>query len=59
MWWAPASPRCMPDAAEELALHLRHMPPGVSVSLADPTGHVVYSTAEGAGGERARARPMG
>jgi two-component sensor histidine kinase len=39
----------MPDAADELALHLKHMPPGVSVSLADPSGHVVYSTAEGEG----------
>jgi len=36
----------MPDAEEELALHLRHMPPGVSVSLADPNGHVVYSTSD-------------
>lgn len=39
----------LPDAEEELALHLKHMPPGISVSLADPTGHVVYSTAGGGG----------
>jgi two-component sensor histidine kinase len=39
----------LPDAGEELALHLKHMPPGVSVSLADPTGHVVYATAGGQG----------
>ena len=32
-------------APEELALHLRHMPRGVSVSLADPDGHVIFSTA--------------
>jgi two-component system, sensor histidine kinase PdtaS len=36
-------------AGEELDLHLRHMPHGVSVSLADPSGHVVFSTAEGEG----------
>ncbi len=34
----------LPDAEEELDLHLRHMPPGVSVSLADPAGHLVYSS---------------
>lgn len=33
-----------PQARAELDLHLRHMPPGVSVSLADATGHVVFST---------------
>ena len=39
----------LPGAEAELALHLRHMPPGVSVSLADPSGHVVYSTADSVG----------
>lgn len=42
----------MPGAAEELALHLKHMPPGVSVSVADPAGRVVHATAgsEGSSG---------
>ena len=39
----------LPAANDELDLHLKHMPPGVSVSLADPAGHSVYSTADGEG----------
>ncbi|WP_421693247.1 sensor histidine kinase [Aestuariivirga sp.] len=32
-----------PGGREELKLHLRHMPPGVTLSLADATGQIVYS----------------
>ena len=30
-------------AGEELKLHLRHLPPGVTLSLADTTGRIIYS----------------
>jgi len=40
----------LPGAEQELALHLKHLPAGISVALADPAGHVVYSTAGGDGG---------
>ena len=36
--------RLRPGAEEELALHLKHMPRGVTVSLTDPVGRVVYAT---------------
>ena len=38
-----------PDAAAEFALHLKHMPEGVSLSLTDENGKMIYS----AGGEAA------
>lgn len=40
----------LPNAEPEFALHLRHMPHGVSVSLVDPAGRVVYATQPGATG---------
>jgi len=39
----------LPHAREELELHLRHMPPGVSVSIADAQGRTVLSVGNGGG----------
>ncbi|PZF77186.1 hypothetical protein DK847_07600 [Aestuariivirga litoralis] len=39
----------LPHAREELELHLRHMPPGVSVSIADAQGRTVLSVGNGEG----------
>lgn len=38
-----------PQAREELELNLRHMPPGVSISITDPQGRTVFSLGNGEG----------
>lgn len=39
-----------PGAVEEIALHLKHMPQGVTVSLTDTVGRVIYATEGGSSG---------
>ena len=41
--------KLLPEAESELSLHLKHMPPGISVAVADPLGRVIYSTTGGEG----------